>query len=92
MSPNVISVPERGPYCRYPSYTIDDDGHFFIMSPKVVQQTDRQPLARRTLADLVPKTLHYSHPKEIAPPNPDLPPQIRYEALFINRRVYGIDK
>ncbi|CAJ0604813.1 unnamed protein product, partial [Cylicocyclus nassatus] len=74
---------------RYPSYTIDDDGHFFIMPPKVQQNNPAQELAHKSLRDLVPKTLYFSHPKQIAPPNPDLPPPIRYEAFFINRRVYG---
>ncbi|KHJ98092.1 toxin-antitoxin system, antitoxin component, ribbon-helix-helix domain protein [Oesophagostomum dentatum] len=73
----------------YPSWTIDDNGRFFIIPPALKQTS--KTVRGKSLADLVPQTLYYSHPKEVAPPNPDLPMSIRDEAYFINRRIYGIE-
>ncbi|KAJ1349253.1 hypothetical protein KIN20_004732 [Parelaphostrongylus tenuis] len=74
---------------RYPAYTIDDDGHFFILPPAAITSTLIPP--RASLTDLVPPELLHGHPKGIAPPLPDLPPRLRNEAFFINRRVYEIE-
>ncbi|PIO66710.1 hypothetical protein TELCIR_11565 [Teladorsagia circumcincta] len=56
------------------------------MRPKVRNTT---VVARPTLKDLVPSSLYFSHPRQVAPPVADLPKSIRNEAFFINRRVYG---
>ncbi|EYC08611.1 hypothetical protein Y032_0065g3645 [Ancylostoma ceylanicum] len=74
---------------RYPAYTIDDSGRFFITRPQV-KHSNGKVGEKKTIKDLVPRTLYYSHPKSVAPPNPDLPLPIRNEAYFINRRVFGI--
>ncbi|WKX97359.1 hypothetical protein Q1695_013202 [Nippostrongylus brasiliensis] len=73
---------------RYPSYTIDDNGRFFITPPKIGNSTTVPK--RSTVKDLVPSTLYYSHPKQVAPPLKSLPLSLRESAYFINRRTYGI--
>lgn len=73
---------------RYPSYTIDDSGRFFITRPKIDNSTGIP--SSQTVKDLVPSSFYYSHPKMVAPPPADLPMSIRNEAYFINRRIYGI--
>lgn len=84
-----LSVRKEFPgFRRYPAYTIDDDGRFFILRPTISTSTLIPP--RPSLKDLVPPELYHDHPKQIAPPLPDLPPRIRHEAFFINRRVYEI--
>ncbi|KJH46832.1 hypothetical protein DICVIV_07107 [Dictyocaulus viviparus] len=76
------------PPLRYPSYTVDDDGRFFILRPSATSSTIIPP--NPSLKNLVPPELYNPHPKQIAPPIPDLPPPIRNMAFFINRRVYEI--